>query len=340
MARRVLVAAAVVLATVVTGCAGGDDSSPSTSSTTVPFVESTVATTSSTATSTRPSTTTSTTTTTLAGPPVLEVLDPAHGATVTTSRYTFTGVTDPGCTVTVGGKYEATVQEDGTWSLELVLEPGQNSTTFVAADHRTGLESSQAIRVYYAEAVELRGDGLGAVSFGQDETSTMAILTGLLGPPVNESTCIDDDDCTGMGYGWCTYIHTANWPDDELSIVIADCESPDEPPHTPTLIGWSVWSQTTLRTPEGVGPGSTLGELQAVYGNRLEVGYDGEYGGLHFAIDEPHGVGSGRLYGDLEHPPGFEPPDDVSDDPDPLLTLLDPSTKVTGFGAGVGQDTC
>jgi hypothetical protein len=239
--------------------------------------------------------------------------------------------------VTVGGKYEATVEEDGSWLLDLMLEPGRNSTTFIATHPETGLETSEAIRVYYAEGLELRADGLGAVSFGEDETTTMAILTGLLGPPVTESTCNDLEFCTVMGYGWCTYIHTAHWPDEELSVVIADCESPYEPPYTATLIGWLTWGESTLRTPEGVGPGSTLSDLQAVYGDRLRVGYDDCGGGFTFSVAPNDGSESRRLRGRFQPPPGFIPSDDIPDDPDHLLTLLDPATRTTTFEAGVGQ---
>jgi hypothetical protein len=325
--------AMVALLVAATGCTSGDATDTTTS--TVPAAPSTVATTSTTST-TQP-TTTSTTTTTLPEPPRLEVLDPAHGTTVTTARYTFSGVTDPGCAVTVGEKYEATVEEDGSWALDLMLEPGRNSTTFTATHPDSGLVTSQAIRVYYADAVELRGDGLGAVSFGDDETTTMDVLTGLLGPPVTESTCADDDFCTGAGYGWCTYIHHAHWPDQELSIIIADCEEPDEPPYTATLIGWTAGGQTTLRTPEGVGPGSTLGELQAVYGDRLRVGWDDCGGGFTFTIAAEDGTEDGRLYGRFVWPPGLEVADDFYGDEEDVLRLLDPSTRAAMFGAGIGQ---
>jgi ABC-type Fe3+-hydroxamate transport system substrate-binding protein len=108
----------VALMIVVIGCTSSDEATDTSTSTTPS--------------TTQPTTTSTTTTTTLPEPPHLEVLDPANGATVTSARYTFNGVTDPGCTVTVGGKYEATVAEDGTWALDLMLEPGRNSTTFTA----------------------------------------------------------------------------------------------------------------------------------------------------------------------------------------------------------------
>ena len=330
-----MIVAVVALLVAATGCTSGDQASDSTPSTTVPATPSTATT--STTSTTQPTTTSTTTTTTLPKAPHLEVLDPVHGSTVTAARYTFSGVTDPGCTVTVGGKYEATVAEDGSWSLDLMLEPGRNSTTFTATHPETGLETSEAIRVYYAEAVELRGDGLGAVSFGDDETTAMEILTGLLGAPVFENTCNDSWYCSGMGYGLCRYIRTANWPEENLSIVIADCEGDAERPETPQLIGWTVWREAKLRTPEGVSNDATLGELLAVYEDRLTVAYGGCGEELTFVITEPHGPDTGRLYGDLEQPSGLDLPEDYDGNSQDLMLLLDPSTRVTGFGAGIGQ---
>ena len=298
----------------------------------------------STTTSTAPTTTTTTTTsatTTVPRPPRFEVLDPVHLATVTTRRYTFSGVTDPDCTVTVGGKYHATVEPDGTWALDLMLGPGRNSTTFVATDPETGLETKQAIRVYYAEGLELRPDGLGAVAFGDNETDTMAILTGLFGPPVYDATCSGSWHCSGWGYGLCRYIHTVHWPEQGLSIVIADCEGNADQPETPRLISWRAGRGdspdasdiTTLRTAEGVGPGSTLGEMQAAYGDRFVVGWD-DCGGLYVAVRNPDG--SGGLHGYIMQPPGFKLPDDYSGPTDSDLGL-DPSTVVTGLQAGQRQ---
>ena len=58
-------------------------------------------------------------------------------------------MTDPGCTVEVGGRYFATVDAEGYWALDLVLRPGDNSTTFAATDPETGSRTIQAIRVRY-----------------------------------------------------------------------------------------------------------------------------------------------------------------------------------------------
>jgi hypothetical protein len=76
-----------------------------------------------------------------------------------------------------------------------------------------------------------------------------------------------------------------------LSIVIADCDARDGWPDAPELVAWGAWLGRTLRTPEGVGPGSTLGEMQAAYGEKLHVGYDNDcVGGLFFVVLRPDGV--------------------------------------------------
>jgi hypothetical protein len=69
-------------------------------------------------------------------------------------------MTDPGNSVAVGGKYMAMVSVDGTWTLSLQLGPGRNSTTFVATDPDSGLETETAIRVYYVEPPGYEGENL------------------------------------------------------------------------------------------------------------------------------------------------------------------------------------
>lgn len=99
---------------------------------------------------------------------------------VTTAVYTFQGITDPGCTVDVGGKYLADVDPDGNWTLDLVLRPGGNTTTITATDE-DGAKTAVQVSLTYAPFV-IRSDGLGIVSFGDPVEDVVAILTDLLGP--------------------------------------------------------------------------------------------------------------------------------------------------------------
>jgi hypothetical protein len=81
---------------------------------------------------------------------LLEVTDPIDGAVVSSRRYTFRGRTEPGCTVDIGGRYFADVDADGNWTLELILVPGGNTTTFTATDE-AGLSSTAQVNVVFAE---------------------------------------------------------------------------------------------------------------------------------------------------------------------------------------------
>lgn len=65
--------------------------------------------------------------------PDVVVLSPGDGATVTSEKVTFTGQVEPGATVTAG-PYAATVKDDGSWSILLIAEPGDNPVTFTATD--------------------------------------------------------------------------------------------------------------------------------------------------------------------------------------------------------------
>jgi hypothetical protein len=320
MARRVLVAAAVVLATVVTGCTIGADSSPSTSSTPVPSAESTVTTvTPSTTSTTRLPTTTSTTTTTLAGPPVLEVLDPAHGATVTTSRYTFTGVTDPGCSVDVGGKYFADVDVDGNWTLDLMLQPGGNTTTITATDG-DGAKSAVQVALTYAPIV-LSADGLGIVSFGDPVDDAMAILTGQLGTPSS-----DEFPYPGESIFPGTYWRVIRWDTPNLEVHFMDWR-PFEVLDTPILGYWGTGMGTpTLATVEHIGPGTPWVDVAAAYGDRVVAAEPDDDVCRHswgFSIDRDAATDYFfHMRGDLDGDPA------------------DPATAIRTIYAGVAMEGC
>ena len=66
-------------------------------------------------------------------PPTLRVSSPEDGSTVDERVVTFSGTTERGATVS-SGPYDATVDDDGDWSLQLVLSPGANGAVFTARD--------------------------------------------------------------------------------------------------------------------------------------------------------------------------------------------------------------
>lgn len=79
-------------------------------------------------------------------PPAIQILEPADGARFTDSRLTFKGVTEPGATVTFG-PFNADVDDEGNWSIVLILSEGGNRATAVATDG-AGNTSEASVVVY------------------------------------------------------------------------------------------------------------------------------------------------------------------------------------------------
>ena len=65
--------------------------------------------------------------------PIIEILSPEDGQVFEEKTITFSGITEPGARV-LAGPYEATVTEDGSWSIKLVLSEGENRAVFTAID--------------------------------------------------------------------------------------------------------------------------------------------------------------------------------------------------------------
>jgi len=80
-------------------------------------------------------------------PPAIVVTSPDDGETVTDSVVEFAGTSEPGAGV-VSGPYAATMEDDGDWTIKLVVSIGYNSTVFTATD-AAGNEASQRIVIYY-----------------------------------------------------------------------------------------------------------------------------------------------------------------------------------------------
>ncbi len=105
-----------------------------------------------TTTSTTATTTTQPTTTTSAAPkdttpPALKVTYPKNESTVTSRSVVFKGTVEKGASVR-SGPYDATVKDDGTWSLNLVVTDGANGAVITATD-TAGNSTSTRVVVYY-----------------------------------------------------------------------------------------------------------------------------------------------------------------------------------------------
>ena len=344
MARWLQVA---VVAIVVAGCVdGATDATVTSSSSQAAGVESTVTTTTTLAAG-PPSTAgiTTTATTVPTEPPLLEILNPTQGATVTSRRYTFTGVTDPGCAVIVGGRYEATVDPDGSWALELVLNPGGNTTTLIATNPKTGLQTKAMIEVSFDPHLTLRPDGLGDLEFTTPEEDALPYLIDVLGPP----------DSDNLRPGSCyERILTWNWAGFEAWIT-------DDGGHTPgggsmgcsrppALTNWRAFDLTgglELRTPEGIGIGSPALDLCEIYGQEctgqgIRVQFDPDVfpwdhsrAGIWFSLDKPAEDPSSRIVAmGVEHSGYAGNPGGLTDDYEALVARLQFRAQLVGTWTG------
>ncbi len=65
--------------------------------------------------------------------PIIEILSPTDGQVFEEKTIAFSGITEPGARV-LAGPYAATVTDDGSWSIKLVLSEGENRAVFTAID--------------------------------------------------------------------------------------------------------------------------------------------------------------------------------------------------------------
>jgi hypothetical protein len=95
-----------------------------------------------------PSTTEGPTTTLDTIAPELAITSPSPEQHFEENVVTFSGTTEPGATVVAGGKFDASVDGEGRWSIQLVLSPGANGASFAATDS-AGNQSTARITVHY-----------------------------------------------------------------------------------------------------------------------------------------------------------------------------------------------
>lgn len=202
-------------------------------------------------------------------PPFFEVTDPISGRTVATRAYSFTGVVDSGCVVDVGDRYFADVRADGNWTLDLMLRPGDNSTTITATDPISGLVTSETLRVRYEPEVDLdHYGGIGEIGCATPYEESMAALVELFGPA--DRLDVADDGASPGAEGEAEWqwakgglmVRFASW---SLCIMGQD----DEYLH---LIGWELHGDSAGLSVGGAAPGATVADLMSVVdaGDRCE----------------------------------------------------------------------
>ncbi len=126
--------------------------------------------------------------------------------------------------------------------------------------------------------VDLLPDGLGIVSFGAGAETVISTLTADLGPPDEDSGWTESFSAFGTCPG--EEVRVVSWG--ELSVFLTDSTTavgPYPDPGEPHFFSWLAVHQPEnpgygFTTAQGVGPGSTIGDVRAAHGDAVEVLYE------------------------------------------------------------------
>jgi hypothetical protein len=152
--------------------------------------------------------------------------------------------------------------------------------------------------------VVLRGDGIGAFTFGADPDQVLAGLTLRWGPPDGDSGWIA---AGSSPYGPCpgTVVRGVNWRG--FTVLFSDGATPRGTAGTRHFFTWDYQvddparpapdrggNRPPLATANGVSVGATVAALQRAFGDRLEL-FEEAPAGPQFGVQTPEG----GLYGSL-----------------------------------------
>ncbi len=187
----------------------------------------------------------------------------------------------------------STAQAPTTTSTTTTVPP----TTTSSSTTSTSTSTTTTTTTTPSESVlTMRPDGLGDVLFGDDSEQAIAALAAVLGPPADDTGWITDaETCIGSEVRFVTWgslrAFFSDGPSDWAPAGVRHFASYDQSPS----IGSPLLE---LRTAEGVGIGSPVGDVRAIYGDDAVITGDPLFGDL-FQVITP---GAGFLWGILTGP--------------------------------------
>lgn len=187
----------------------------------------------------------------------------------------------------------STAQAPTTTSTTTTVPP----TTTSSSTTSTSTSTTTTTTTTPPESVlTMRPDGLGDVLFGDDSEQAIAALAAVLGPPADDTGWITDaETCIGSEVRFVTWgslrAFFSDGPSDWAPAGVRHFASYDQSPS----IGSPLLE---LRTAEGVGIGSPVGDVRAIYGDDAVITGDPLFGDL-FQVITP---GAGFLWGILTGP--------------------------------------
>jgi hypothetical protein len=213
--------------------------------------------------------------------------DTAGGTTTTTGGET---TTTGGETTTTGGETTTTGGETTTTGGETTTTGGETTTTVEPTTTTTTIPP-----------LVLQADGLGGIGFGASPDEATGYVTSLLGPSTDDSGWID---ALASPYGVCPppEVRGVHWG--SLVLLFTNAETDFAPGGTEHLFSYyytdNVDPAAGLGTEEDIFIGSTRADLDAAYGDRLEV-FEELFGSVPWAVDRDPASQAG-LYGYLSGP--------------------------------------
>ncbi len=154
---------------------------------------------------------------------------------------------------------------------------GPAPTTTTPASTTTTLQPTTTTTTEPADlTVELTDEGIhvGAMwfPFGSDDDDVVSALTTALGPPLNDSGWLDSNTDGWNLFGVCPAprVRGVNWGETGASFQVLFTDGDTDfwiggVEHFFTFYYLATSAPTDLTTPEGIGVGSTLGDLKAAY---------------------------------------------------------------------------
>ena len=170
------------------------------------------------------------------------------------------------------------------------------STTTTTEPPTTTTIATTTTTVAPESVLTMRPDGLGEVLFGDDADAAVAALSAVLGEPSDDTGWLTDaETCIGSEVRFVTWgslrAFLSDGPSDWAPAGVRHFASYDQSP----AIGSPLLE---LRTTEGVGIGSPVGDIRAIYGDEAVITGDPLFGDLFQVVTS----GAGYLWGLLTGP--------------------------------------
>ncbi len=175
---------------------------------------------------------------------------------------------------------------DGKPVIVVSVDDPTRTTTIPVAGHahlaKSSIDIGGPVIPRTVAAIQLRPDGLGVVDFGDAVDDVVGTIIELLGPPESDWIAVPPWSQGGScfsasgGFGCEDYFRSVSWGRGAVQLVFSDLHGFGD---RPAFVGWSLGpGDIRLRTDEGLGVGSSVADVERVYGDEVQWSWDRPYG--------------------------------------------------------------